>query len=45
MKKADASQIKYVEIEKQDKVELNENIIEDKSMVQKFFEELAKLLD
>lgn len=45
MKKVDASQIKYVEIAKQDKVELNENIVEDKSKVQKFFEELANLLD
>lgn len=45
MKKADASQVKYVEIAKEDKVELNENIVQDKNIFQKFFEEVGKILD
>ncbi len=45
MKKPDASQVKYVEIEKEDKVELNENIVQDKNIFQNFFEEIGKVLD
>ena len=45
MKKADASQIKYVEIAKEDKVELSENIVQEENVFQKFFENITKLLD
>lgn len=45
MQKAGASQVKYIEIAKEDKVELNENIVQDKNIFQKFFEGIAKILD
>ena len=45
MQKATAGQVKYVEIEKEDKVELNENLVEEKNVFQNFFEEIIKILD
>lgn len=45
MKKADSTQIKYVEIAKEDKVELSENIVQEENVFQKFFENITKLLD
>ena len=34
-----------IEIEKEDKLELNENLVEEKNVFQKFFEEITKILD
>lgn len=45
MQKPLASQIKYIEIEKEDKVELNTQVTSNKSMFQNFFDEMAKILD
>lgn len=45
MQKPIASQIKYVDIEKQDKVELNENIIKKENPFRNFLGNIAKILD
>lgn len=45
MQKPIASQIKYVDIQKEDKVELNENIQLSENIFQKIGNDLAKLLD
>lgn len=45
MQKPIASQIKYVDIEKQDRVELNENVVLKENIFEKVFNNVAKLLD
>lgn len=45
MQKPIASQIKYVDIEKQDKVELNENIVKKENVFGKFLNSIVKILD
>lgn len=45
MQKPLASQIKYLDIEKEDKVELNTQVTSNKNVFQNFFDEMAKILD
>ena len=45
MQKPIASQIKYVDIEKQDKVELNESIVKKENAFGKLLDNIAKILD
>ncbi len=45
MQKPLASQIKYLDIQKEDKVELNTQVTSKESVFQNFFDEMAKILD
>jgi len=45
MQKADANQIKYLDIEKKDKVELNQNILNNNNVFQNVLDEILKVLD
>ncbi len=45
MQKPEANQIKYIDIEKEDKVVLNDEIIVEENIFQSFWGNIAKLLD